>query len=81
MTLTHKYNRIVRRAPFLTINLGHILIISTWIAAALVTYGTISQQMISFDKRITTLESMCTRYGAIETDISWIKRTLEKRNP
>lgn len=79
MTLRRKYNRMVRRSPFLTVNLGHILIISTWVAAALVTYGTMSQQMVNFNDRISKLELLCSKYVSIETDIGWIKDEISKR--
>lgn len=85
MTTVKKCSHYIKRTPFLTINLGHILIISTWIAGVLVTYGAMNQKMLTTDQRIINLENRLT---AMENksaeltnatrDIDWIKRELNR---
>lgn len=74
-----------KSSPFLSINLGHILIMSSWLAGILVTYGSMKQEMLSYKQEINNLE---IRLHAMENynneliaatkDIEWIKRDLKK---
>lgn len=85
MTMVKKCSHYVKRSPFLTINLGHILIISTWIAGVLVTYGTmnermetIRQQQINLENRIRRLENNSANLIGATKDIEWLKRELNR---
>lgn len=71
---------------FLTINLGHILIMSTWIAGVLVTYGAMSQKMLTFSQqinnleiRLLSLENNNNNLIAATKDIEWLKRELNNK--
>lgn len=71
---------------FLTINLGHILIMSTWIAGVLVTYGAMNQKMLTYNQqinsleiRLLSLENNNNNLIAATRDIEWLKRELNNK--
>jgi len=68
-----------KRSPFFSINLGHILIISTWVSGVLVTYGAMEQKQNALETRVKYLEVNHEKIIAAEADIRWLKREFGKQ--